>query len=376
MSPALEILLVAMLTAAACALPGAFLVLRRLSLVSDAISHAVLPGIVLGFFLTENLQHPLLLVLAGASGLLTVYLIELLEKTGRLREDTAIGLVFPALFSVGVLLIARFAGQVHLDTDAVLLGELAFVPFDRLIWRGIDLGPRALWTMAGLLLINALLIRLLYKELVLTTFDAATAAVLGFRPVLLHYLLMGLVAVTVVAAFHAVGAILVIALMIGPPAAALLLARRMPTYLLGSLLFGVLSAVPGYGMARLLDVSIAGSMATMVGVLFCLVWLLAPETGLLARWRRHRRQQRDFALDLLLFHLLHHEHRPEATAERHRATLPLHLNWTDEKFARILEEGQRRGWLRLEGRMVRLTEAGRRHAQKRMETLTPAPHTT
>lgn len=376
MSPALEILLVAMLTAAACALPGAFLVLRRLSLVSDAISHAVLPGIVLGFFLTENLQHPLLLVLAGASGLLTVYLIELLEKTGRLREDTAIGLVFPALFSVGVLLIARFAGQVHLDTDAVLLGELAFVPFDRLIWRGIDLGPRALWTMAGLLLINALLIRLLYKELVLTTFDAATAAVLGFRPVLLHYLLMGLVAVTVVAAFHAVGAILVIALMIGPPAAALLLARRMPTYLLGSLLFGVLSAVPGYGMARLLDVSIAGSMATMVGVLFCLVWLLAPETGLLARWRRHRRQQRDFALDLLLTHLLHHEHRPEATAERHRATLPLHLNWTDEKFTRILEEGQRRGWLRLEGRMVHLTEAGRRHARKRLEALVPAPHTT
>ena len=376
MSPALEILLVAMLTAAACALPGAFLVLRRMSLVSDAISHAVLPGIVVGFFLTENLQHPLLLVLAGASGLLTVYLIELLEKTGRLREDTAIGLVFPALFSVGVLLIARFAGQVHLDTDAVLLGELAFVPFDRLIWRGIDLGPRALWTMAGLLLINALLIWLLYKELVLATFDAASAAVLGFRPVLLHFLLMGIVAVTVVAAFHAVGAILVIALMIGPPAAALLLARRMPTYLLGSLLFGVLSAVPGYGMARLLDVSIAGSMATMVGVLFCLVWLLAPETGLLARWRRHRRQQRDFALDLLLFHLLHHEHRPEATAERHRATLPLHLNWTDEKFARILEEGQRRGWLRLEGRMVHLTEAGRRHARKRLEALVPAPHTT
>ncbi len=376
MSPALEILLVAMLTAAACALPGAFLVLRRMSLVSDAISHAVLPGIVVGFFLTENLQHPLLLVLAGASGLLTVYLIELLEKTGRLREDTAIGLVFPALFSVGVLLIARFAGQVHLDTDAVLLGELAFVPFDRLIWRGIDLGPRALWTMAGLLLINALLIRLLYKELVLATFDAASAAVLCFRPVLLHYLLMGLVAVTVVAAFHAVGAILVIALMIGPPAAALLLARRMPTYLLGSLLFGVLSAVPGYGMARLLDVSIAGSMATMVGVLFCMVWLLAQETGLLARWRRHRRQQRDFALDLLLIHLLHHEHRPEATAERHRATLPVHLNWTDEKFTRILEEGQRRGWLRLEGRMVHLTEAGRRHARKRMEALAPAPHTT
>lgn len=149
MSPALEIQLVAVLTAMACALPGAFLVMRRMSLVSDAISHAVLPGIVVGFLLTHSLHHPLLLLLAGAAGLLTVYLIELLEKTGRLREDAAIGLVFPALFSIGVLLIARFAGQVHLDTDAVLLGELAFVPFDRLQYLGYDLGPRALWTMGG-----------------------------------------------------------------------------------------------------------------------------------------------------------------------------------------------------------------------------------
>ncbi|SHK43714.1 metal ABC transporter permease [Rhodothermus profundi] len=372
MSPALEILLVAMLTAAACALPGAFLVLRRMSLVSDAISHAVLPGIVIGFLLTENLQHPLLLVLAGASGLLTVYLIELLEKTGRLREDTAIGLVFPALFSVGVLLIAQLADQVHLDTDAVLLGELAFVPFDRLLWRGMDLGPRALWTMAGLLLINALLLWLLYKELTLATFDASAAAVLGFRPILLHYLLMGLVAVTVVAAFHAVGAILVIALMIGPPAAALLLARRMPTYLFLSLALAAFSALPGYGMARVFDVSIAGSMATMVGVLFGVVWLLAPETGLWVRWRRHRQQQLQFALDLLLIHLLHHEHQVTATAERHRATLPTHLNWTREHLTRLLEEGQRRGWLRQEGDEIHLTEAGRRHAQQQLAMLRPA----
>ncbi len=372
MSPALEILLVAVLTAAACALPGAFLVLRRMSLVSDAISHAVLPGIVIGFLLTENLQHPLLLVLAGASGLLTVYLIELLEKTGRLREDAAIGLVFPALFSVGVLLIAQLADQVHLDTDAVLLGELAFVPFDRLQWQGIDLGPRALWTMAGLLLMNVLLLWLLYKELTLATFDAVAAAVLGFRPILLHYLLMGLVAVTVVAAFHAVGAILVIALMIGPPATALLLARRMPTYLLLSLLIGALSALPGYGMARVLDVSIAGSMATMVGVLFGLVWLLAPETGLLARWRRHRRQQLDFALDLLLLHLLHHEHQPAATVERHQDTLPAHLNWTSERLNIILAEGQRRGWLQRKGPEVHLTPAGRARATQLVETLAPA----
>jgi len=376
MSPALEIQLVAVLTAMACALPGAFLVMRRMSLISDAISHAVLPGIVLGFLLTHSLHHPLLLLLAGAAGLLTVYLIELLEKTGRLREDAAIGLVFPALFSIGVLLIARFADQVHLDTDAVLLGELAFVPFDRLQWQGYDLGPKALWTMGGLCFLNLLLVGLFYKELKLATFDPAYAAVIGFRPVLLHYLLMSAVAVTIVAAFHAVGAILVIALMIAPPATALLLARRMPTYLLYSVLAGVLSAVPGYGIAWLLDVSIAGSMATMAGVLFVVVWLIAPEDGLWARWRRRKKQQIDFALDLLLLHLLHHEHQVTALDERHPDTLPQHLNWTETALQRILKAGEQQGLLRITSGGVHLTQAGRERAQNRLETLTPAQRLT
>lgn len=371
MSPALEIQLVAVLTAMACALPGAFLVMRRMSLVSDAISHAVLPGIVVGFLLTHSLHHPLLLLLAGAAGLLTVYLIELLEKTGRLREDAAIGLVFPALFSIGVLLIARFAGQVHLDTDAVLLGELAFVPFDRLQYLGYDLGPKALWTMGGLFFLNLLLLSLLYKELTLATFDPAHTAVIGFRPAVLHYLLMGMVAVTIVAAFHAVGAILVIALMIGPPATALLLARRMPTYLLYSVLGGVLSAVPGYGLAWLLDVSIAGSMATMAGVLFGVVWLVAPESGLWARWYRHRKQQLEFALDLLLLHLLHHEQQAAALEERHPTTLPQHLNWTEAVLQRVLKAGEQQGLLYITSGEVHLTEAGRRRAQNRLETLKP-----
>ena len=131
-SAQLEIQLIAALVAVACAIPGTFLVLRKMAMISDAISHAILPGIVLGFFITQDLNSPLLILLAAVTGVITVMLVEFIQKTGLVKEDTAIGLVFPALFSIGVILIAKNANDVHLDIDAVLLGELAFAPFDRL----------------------------------------------------------------------------------------------------------------------------------------------------------------------------------------------------------------------------------------------------
>ena len=140
-TPQIEIQLIAAVVAVACALPGCFLVLRRMAMLSDAISHAILPGIVLAFFITHNLSSPLLVLAAAATGLLTVVLVELLSRTGLLREDAAIGLVFPALFSIGVILISVYARDVHLDVDAVLLGELAFAPFNRFEVGGYDLGP-------------------------------------------------------------------------------------------------------------------------------------------------------------------------------------------------------------------------------------------
>ncbi len=139
MSAAAEIVLIGVVTAVAASIPGTYLVLRRTAMVSDAISHAILPGIVVAFFITHDLNSPLLLVAAAATGVLTVVLIEALRKTRLVPEDASIGLVFPALFSVGVILISRYAGDVHLDTDSVLLGELAFAPFDRMIVNGLEL---------------------------------------------------------------------------------------------------------------------------------------------------------------------------------------------------------------------------------------------
>lgn len=364
--PQLEIQLIAMVVAAACALPGVFLVLRRVAMMSDAISHAILPGLVLAFFVTEDLASPLLIVAAAATGLLTVVLIEALSRTRRVKEDAAIGLVFPVLFSIGVVLIARFASDVHLDVDAVLLGELAFAPFDRATLGGTDLGPRALWVMGPVLLLNLAFLAAFFKELKLSTFDAGLAAALGFAPGALHYALMGLVSVTAVGAFDAVGSILVVALMVGPPAAAYLLTDRLTAMLALSAGIGVACALAGYWTANLFDTSIAGAMATAVGVAFGLAFAFAPERGLVAQARRRKRQRWAFASTMLAVHLLHHEHTPEEARECRVPHLQEHLRWSPA-FARLaVEAAVRDGVVHRSGDRLALTEAGRRYAREAM----------
>jgi manganese/zinc/iron transport system permease protein len=361
MSPQLEIQLLAVLVASACALPGVFLVLRRTAMVSDAISHTVLFGIVIGFLVVRDLESPWLMVGATLTGVLTVWLVELLTRTQRVKEDTAIGLVFPLLFSLAVILISRFAGNAHLDNDVVLLGELAFAPFDRLTLLGLDL-PYGVWVIGGILLINLLFIGLLYKELKLTTFDAGLAAALGFSPALLHYGLMTLVSLTAVGAFDAVGAILVIALMIGPPATAYLLTDRLLVMLGLSVLFGAINAVAGYWLARVLDTTISGAIASMIGVTFTLVFLFAPQRGVVAIIRRQARQRWTFAQQMLTAHLLNHEGSPEAAVESRVDTLHEHLHWPPAFVGDVVRRAEQDGLLRREGDTLRLTEQGRQLA--------------
>ncbi|MGH7891402.1 MAG: metal ABC transporter permease, partial [Thermodesulfobacteriota bacterium] len=269
----IEIQIIASLVAVTCAIPGVFLVLRRMAMMSDAISHAILLGIVLAFFAVGDISSPILIIGAALSGVLTVSLVELLNRTKLVKEDASIGLVFPLLFSIGVILISKYAYNIHLDVHAVLLGEIAFAPFDRLVISGFDLGPKSMYVMGGILLLNLVFILLFYKELKVATFDAGLAAALGFTPGLLHYGLMGIVSVTAVGAFDAVGSILVVALMIAPPAAAYLLTDRLPRMIILSALIGILSAVSGFWAAILLDANIAGSMASVSGLIFLVVFL-------------------------------------------------------------------------------------------------------
>ncbi|HEX2506089.1 MAG TPA: metal ABC transporter permease [Gaiellaceae bacterium] len=355
----LEIQAIAVVASVACALPGVFLVLRRRAMMSDAISHSVLLGIVLAFFLVEDLSSPLLVVGAALAGLLTVWLVELVQRTGLVREDAAIGLVFPALFSVGVILVSRYAGSVHLDTDAVLLGEIAFAPFDRFQLLGWDFGPAALVKMSVVLVLNAALIAVLWKELKLASFDPALAFALGFSPALLHYALMALVSVTAVGAFDAVGSILVVALMVGPPVTAYLLTDRLRTMVALAAGGGALGAVAGYWLAHVLDASIAGSIATVIGLEFLGAFLFAPDRGLVALARRRSRQRVRFAETMLAIHLLNHEGRPEAAREARVEHLRELLRWDDAFAERIVRTARRDGLVVPENGSLRLTAAGR-----------------
>ena len=359
LQPQLEIQIIAIVVAACCALPGVFLILRKMAMMSDAISHAILPGIVLAFFATQDLNHPLLIVAAALTGLLTVALVEMVRNTRLITEDAAIGIVFPALFSVGVILIAQYAGDIHLDTDAVLLGELAFAPFDRFTPGGYDLGPRSLWIMSGIMILNLLFIGFFYKELKVATFDAGLAASLGFSPVILHYSLMGLVSVTAVGAFDAVGSILVVALMVGPAASAYMITDRL-SHLIGlSVAIGIVSALSGYWVAHLFDVSIAGSMATMVGVYFLAALLLAPERGIIAVLYRQRMLKLSFAAKMLTIHLANHEGMPDEHIESRVDHLEDHLTWSKNFASRVIGFSVQRGYIKRTGDSLSLTQSGR-----------------
>ena len=360
----IEIQLVAAVVAVACALPGTFLVLRGMSMMSDAISHAILPGIVAGVLLIGSLHSPLLIVAAALTGLLTAALVEALNNTDQVKEDAAIGIVFPILFSLGVIMIAKLAGDMHLDTDAVLLGELAFAPFNRLVAFGYDLGPQALWLMGSVLVINALFLALFYKELKLATFDPGLAASLGFQPRTIHYALMGLVSLTAVSAFDAVGSILVVALMVGPPVTAYLLTDQLDAMIGLSAGVGILNAVLGYWGAHVLDASIAGAMATTTGLTFGTAVLFAPERGLWAQWRRRKRQKWQFAEQMLAIHLRQHENTPEAVRECRIDHLQEHLNWNTEFAQRVVAHALKNGTVQRENGHLSLTDDGRAVAQE------------
>ena len=362
-SAQVDVLLVAIVVSAACAIPGTFLVLRRMAMMSDAISHTVLLGIVLAFFVVADLRSPLLIAGAALVGLVTVVLVEAVSRTGLVREDTAIGLVFPALFSIAVILISSVAGDVHLDSDAVLLGEIAFAPFNRFAPFGVDLGPVALWVMGAILLINLVCTALFFKELKLATFDSALAAALGFSPTLVHYGLMVLVSITAVGAFDAVGSILVVALMVGPPAAAYLLTDRLPRMLGLGVVIGAASAAGGYWLARLLDANIAGSMATVVGIAFVLVLFLAPQRGLVATARRRRRQRWTFARQMLLIHLATHEGTPTEADESRPDHMQRHMRWPPAFANRVVQTATERGLIVLDNDQLRLTSQGRNEAR-------------
>ncbi|MDO4711795.1 MAG: metal ABC transporter permease [Peptostreptococcaceae bacterium] len=359
MSPQFEIQLIAVIVAVSCALVGTFLVLTKKTMMSDSITHTILLGIVLAFFVTHDLSSPFLILGATLMGVATVWMTEALSRTRLLSEDAAIGVIFSLIFSIAIILITRYAGAVHLDTDSVLLGELAFAPFGRMKIAGIDIGAKAIYSTGFLLVMNVLAIVIFFKELKITTFDPMLASVLGFSPALVHYGLMTLVSITAVGSFQAVGSILVVAFMVGPAVTAYLITDDLKKMLLLGSGFGAFNAIAGYRLAAFFDVSIAGCMAIMTGITFAVVLIFGKERGLITVFRRRQKQRIDFARSALLFHLHHHEGKPNESIEAALATIDRHMSWDPvftKKILGILSEEEN---VQIVDEVIKLTPQGR-----------------
>ena len=297
MSDAMAIILTAGLTATACCLLGPFLVLRRVALMGDAVSHAVLPGIVAAFLIFQTRAPLVVVVGAAVFAIVCVLAIEALRGTGLVASDAAIGLVFPALFALGVLGIHRYADDIHLDLDSTIYGEIAFTPFRTMEIGGVPF-VRSVVVMGVVAAVNLLLVSLLWKELKVTSFDPEFARTIRVSPRLLSRLLLIAVAITAVTAFESVGAILVVTLLIVPAAAAYLLTDRLVAMVAISVAIGWISAVGGYAGAIRIDASIAGAMGLCAAALFAVALVGSPRYGLVARAVRRSRRRRAIAAAL------------------------------------------------------------------------------
>jgi manganese/zinc/iron transport system permease protein len=468
-SPQNTATLVGCLIAVSGALLGVFLLLRGMSLTSDAISHTVLLGIVVAFLLMTEVfgvegdaSSPWLILGASLAGVGTVMLTEMLYRSGLVRQDAALGLAFPLLFAIAVILVSRFADDAHLDEDAVLVGEIGLAwantnshcfancqsvaitedhsaakmtrqcsncrelgisprdgraEFVKVCSNCGDYNPAQAWS-AGLLerkptlvffpksitvtlmmtLLTLAFVVMFYKELKLSTFDAALAEALGFRPGLMNYALMILVSLVAVGAFDAVGSILVIAFFIIPPAAAYLLTDRLALMLLLSPLIGAAGAFFGYDLARgqffgflpiaegiafinrlfgleLIedwDSSISASMVLMIFIFFLFAWIFSPCYGLISTLIRRAVRRRLFEDQVVLAHIHNHQHTAQAETELRVAALHAHFRWTPRKMGRVLARLRALGYIRIESGGALLTERGQDHVRRFRATMLEA----
>jgi len=269
------IALMGFLVATACGLVGNFLILRRMALVGDAISHSVLPGIAIAFLVAKSRSSLAMFVGALAAGVVTTVIIETIHRKTRVKQDAAIGIAFTSLFALGVILISLFASKVDLDQECVLYGEIAFVPLEEMVRVGaVTLGPVSVVRMAVVTLLLAVLVVAFYKELLVSSFDPTLAVSLGINSTVVHYSLMAALSVVVVSAFEAVGAILVVAMLILPGATATLLSQRLPVMLGLTVLHAALSSVLGIHLGVWLNCSLAAAVVVAATVLFMLSWLI------------------------------------------------------------------------------------------------------
>ena len=274
------------LVTTACGLVGNYLILRRMALMGDAVSHSVLPGLVIAFLFTNSRGTGPMFLGALAAGIVATVLIEAIHRKTRVKQDAAMGIAFSTFFAIGVLLVSLYSEHVDLDAECVLYGEIAFVPLEPLVsWLGITLGPVSVVRMGLVLLAVVALIAGFYKELLVASFDEALARATGVNPTWVHYGLMAVLSVVIVSAFESVGAILVIAMLILPGATASLLTDRLSVMHGIAVVHASLSSWLGVSLGVWLECSIGAAMVVAGTGVFTLVWM----GNVTMRWRRRFR---------------------------------------------------------------------------------------
>jgi len=286
------IVVASILCAVASALLGPFLVLRRMSMMGDAISHAVLPGLAIAFLLTGSRASLPMFIGAAVAGVLTAVFTEWVRGFGKVDESASMGVVFTVLFALGLLLVVQAADSVDLDPGCVLYGAIEMTPLDTTSFLGYEI-PRVILTLGSVCIMNLFFVLVFYKELKISSFDPGLATTVGVSAPFMHYLLMTLVAVTAVASFESVGNILVVAMLVVPAAAAYLLTDRLSTMIVLSVLIGALSGGLGHLSAIIVpgafgypSTTTAGMIALSAGILFLIAFIFAPHHGLIAQRRR------------------------------------------------------------------------------------------
>ncbi len=295
----------------ACGTIGCYLVLRRMSMLGDAISHAILPGLAGAFLLSGSRDVLPMLLGAGVAGVLTALLSAALTRVGRVAEDASLGVVFSSFFALGVIMLG-LAPNLDLDASCVLYGNIECVPINLTTVMGMQI-PDTMPRLALFAIINLGIIVIFFKEIRIVAFDPALATTMGISAGVVHYGLMGLIAATSVASFEAVGSVLVVAMLIAPGATAHFLTDRLSRMFLIAGVAGASAAVLGYLLAVWANVSVAGMISVVAGAQFVLAALLAPRYGILGRAARQAqlalRITREDALGMLF---RWHEHaRPQ-----------------------------------------------------------------
>ncbi|MSR44237.1 MAG: iron ABC transporter [Phycisphaerales bacterium] len=319
------IIAIGALCALSCAIPGAFLVVRRTSMLADAISHAVLPGIAVAFLLSGTRDPLWMFIGAATAGLMVTLVSSALTRIARIDSGAALGLTFTTAFALGLILIVQVADTVDLDPSCVLYGAIELAPLDSTLIGGVEL-PRAVIVLGAVTLLNALVALCFWKELTLMAFDPALAKTLGCRPKLMESIILGMAAATCVAAFESVGSILVVAMMIIPAATGRLFSDRLVGVIVGAIIIGFVGAISGHWVATTVapaiiaggrDASSAGSIAATLGVLLVIAIIIAPRRGIVVRaihrWRLTLRIAREDAIGLLW--RLEEDHRTVAEVE-------------------------------------------------------------